>query len=864
MQKMSWTSVARNLDELVDNPPPPSLKKEQSLKKGQEATLRAIAKRLPNNGVILADDVGMGKTRVAACLALAVQKAGGRVAILVPPGLGYQWNEELRQVGVDAPPLLRTFSQYLEVWSDPENLPWWFDQSILVISHLFTNWRLGADSVSWRWNLLPEVYARWRKMKSNRWPRGYYDYLDEGERVHQEWVQDAAQRIVNDNGGRLDKIFSDKIEWNNELFNGANYAKDQKFRPLLEQVIGLGLGLFDLIIIDEAHKARAEETSLSTLLERVVQPARDVRRLAMTATPIELHNEQWEQMLQRIGVDKEKIPEITTSISNYQDAVDEVRLRSNEKDCREKFKTASDGCKKALSPYLLRRDKREEESIKDFQELTREEYYAYRSLERVEIDPSRETQVWKEVICAAEAMSFCARGHRDDENAAQKRKDKAVRFTVANGHSLAKMMDCVLEEEEKNIKPVQEQNKRETRLNWWREVLRRNFADKDDALFSHPTILAAVNKIEEISKAGEKVLVFGHFNLPLRALHKLLNAREMLRSLDEGRPWPQRTVRTEEVAAVAAAWNQLYKGKNFSLTRLNEELKKQYNKFENQRKRSDEKLMGKLKEGLSEKEQDSKYLLRVFNEFQSDKKRKYLLSAMQQLVGLDLTELKPADCVEAFKEIVGAARDPEKDTDMRDREEDEDEDESIPDLGSILQRLDEDYGVDKDYGGRATYARFMWGETKMPARRFLQAVFNSERSSLKVLVAQSKVAQEGLNLHRACRNVLILHPEWNPGILEQQIGRIDRIGSLWEQKLKDYKDKQGKEEGKKENPPRLRVHTVIFKHTYDEYNWNVLERRRADLQAQLNGIIITSEEVPREIREEINSLAPNFSPSNKE
>lgn len=849
LKKKSWTiSVARHLEELAKNPPLP-------LKEGQKASLLAIAKRLPQNGVILADEVGMGKTRVAVCLALAVQKAGGRVAILVPPGLGYQWNEELQQVGVQVPPLLRTFFQYLEAWSDPENLRPWFDQSILVISHKFTNWRLGANAVPRRWNLLPEVYASRRRMNCNRWPRGYKGYR-EGDLLGDERVQSAAQHIAKYNGDRLDAILT-TVVWNDELLDGANYSKGEKFRPLLEQVVGLGLGFFDLIIIDEAHKARGMETCLSTLLERVVQPSACARRLAMTATPIELHNEQWEQMLQRLRVDEVIIQNITKSINNYQQAVDNLRLRPNEKDCRQAFATASEACQNALSPYLLRRDKREEESIIAFQHLSGEGYYAYRSWEPIEITPSGQTPVWKEAICAAEAMSFCARSHRNDENAAQNRNANTVRLTVANGHGLAAMVDHILEEE--NIEPVQAQNKRAARLDWWLKVLGRTFANGDDALFSHPAILAAVNRIEEISKAGEKVLVFGRFNRPLQALTRLLNAREMLHSLDEERPWPQSTVREEEKAAVAAAWSQLNRGKDFNLIKLNEKLKKQYTKLENQRSDYPEKLMEKIKEGLLK---DGRYA-KFFKNFQDNKEiQKYLIRAIQHMLGLDLSTLEPADCTQAFIELMDAAGEPEKVIDIvGDREEAEED--SSPDWESILQRLVTEYS-DEDYGGRAKYARFMSGQTEMPGRRFLQAAFNSKRSSLKVLVAQSMVAQEGLNLHRACRNVLILHPVWNPGTLEQQIGRIDRIGSLWEQKLRNYIEHR-KKAGEKENPaqviPRLRVHAVIFRDTYDQYNWNVLLRRRADLQAQLNGIILTSEEVPLDIRNEINSQAPNFSPS---
>ena len=55
---------------------------------GQRASLLGIAKRLPYNGVVIADEVGMGQTRIAGPLAASVIRAGRRVAILVPPGLG--------------------------------------------------------------------------------------------------------------------------------------------------------------------------------------------------------------------------------------------------------------------------------------------------------------------------------------------------------------------------------------------------------------------------------------------------------------------------------------------------------------------------------------------------------------------------------------------------------------------------------------------------------------------------------------------------------------------------------------------------------------------------------------------------------
>lgn len=42
----------------------------------------------------------------------------------------------------------------------------------------------------------------------------------------------------------------------------------------------------------------------------------------------------------------------------------------------------------------------------------------------------------------------------------------------------------------------------------------------------------------------------------------------------------------------------------------------------------------------------------------------------------------------------------------------------------------------------------------------------------------SKKAREGIDLHKWCRRIVQYDLEWNPAMLEQQIGRVDRIGSL--------------------------------------------------------------------------------------
>ena len=177
---LGWQAVAEELRDVVIEQSNDA-SSVRRLNEGQCGSLHAIADRIPNNGLVIADEVGMGKTRIAVALAKSVVKCGGRVAILVPPGLGFQWKSELRDGGVeDVQPILRSLGQYLATWKSPADSEQqskqkpWFDEDVVLISHAFTNWRLGGLSESWRWSLLPEVFARWRQSVSGRFPRDYH------------------------------------------------------------------------------------------------------------------------------------------------------------------------------------------------------------------------------------------------------------------------------------------------------------------------------------------------------------------------------------------------------------------------------------------------------------------------------------------------------------------------------------------------------------------------------------------------------------------------------------------------------------------------------------------------------------------
>lgn len=68
----------------------------------KEAVTRALATLEARGGVLLADDVGLGKSYVAAEIMRLAQKEGSDVDLIIPAGLREQWRATLAAFGVDA------------------------------------------------------------------------------------------------------------------------------------------------------------------------------------------------------------------------------------------------------------------------------------------------------------------------------------------------------------------------------------------------------------------------------------------------------------------------------------------------------------------------------------------------------------------------------------------------------------------------------------------------------------------------------------------------------------------------------------------------------------------------------------------
>lgn len=846
---MDWMKAADYLEQLA------SQQTDEPLDAGQRASVAQLAARIRSGqrAALLADEVGMGKTRIAVALISSVRKAGGRAAIVLPAGLGVQWQKELRLFHPDDQTLLplrsydgfitgflteedaegnekhkRKHKDWLRNRRQQRELPQkgWDDEEVLMISHTFAAMRFPNPSDGpaggWRRELLPNVArllaGQRRNFMRNSFHRG------EVSQVHA--TRRAARTIANTiiEHGLCRSVLDD-------LAGDHRWLAADEYKRKILPLIGYGLGRFDLIVVDEAHKARGEDSSLSRILGPVSWESDDPFRLGMTATPVELDSAQWIDTLGRIsgqddGEDITPLAELAAWISGYVDIVKRIQVEELDEPLTDSFENAATSFQKALRPYVLRRDKRHDPQIRAFQEA----HGDYRVVEDLKVSPTTEgfTRDWLRRFCAAEALSILP---QDDHRV------KRARLSVAQAYGFGLALESETAEQ------LQQIDELEGPQSFWFDAFRGQPAD----IYTHPAILAAVRLIESYAKLNEKVLVFGRFIAPMNALTRLLDAREMLRRLRDGRHWPASKIRDESEPAVLAAMKDPdLRMTTGGITAINQILTERYRKWSSARRTELARLHREI-EGLAPMEDTAALLVGYLRQDDDGEELQGDIGALLEALG---DRRKSADAPWSGDEMLSLFKGllDELSTD----EEQENESVLQSRLASYLQ----------DFSGReGNFARMMSGATQPQTRRLLQSAFNRASTWPMVLLAQSRVGREGLNLHEACRTVVILHAEWNPGIVEQQIGRVDRKGSRW---LKDLEEWYGHANG---DPPRICIHPVVVSGTYDDHNWQVLKARWMELRAQLHGEVLPHQgtHVPisaelKAFRNRIIAATPTFAP----
>jgi hypothetical protein len=116
----------------------------------------------------------------------------------------------------------------------------------------------------------------------------------------------------------------------------------------------------------------------------------------------------------------------------------------------------------------------------------------------------------------------------------------------------------------------------------------------------------------------------------------------------------------------------------------------------------------------------------------------------------------------------------------------------------------------------------------------------------EILICTS-VGAEGIDLHRHCRRVVHYDLAWNPALVEQRTGRIDRIGS------KTFRERERVQSGPK---PSLEVGIPFLAGTYDERMFDELRMRAQTFEVLTGGDLAANN--PEEDRQDAEGREANL------
>ncbi|MGK4007035.1 helicase-related protein [Sorangium sp. So ce1036] len=900
----SWARAASALRKLVaeiaSRP-----REEQHLDDGQRASLTWTAERLPQGGVVLADEVGTGKTRIACAVVHAVLEAGGRAAVVVPHGLMHQWNAESRKLRANspAPKELTTFTEFLRKvspneasWKDlsprPDEPEWW------LISHGFRAPLVRSNSYLWRAALPAFVELHLASRAEREDGRTRIGKLQrEIEDARASWsgwngMARIASEVAPRVRGRRD--LRKRIEalpplnvssWNNDALL-AQFGSSGDGRPLTEELLGLWLGEFDLLVIDEAHKSRGEVdvegaalgaasgTVLARLVDALLKQPEGGRRLCLTATPMELELSQWLDLLGRArsGLDQERGRQV---VERLHDAAGRAAVAPDEGSRLDELCAAAREFTKTLAPYVTRRRRDEDPLVTRFRAgaaLPDGLPHPHRRVQRVQIgwtETVGQSSPWLDVLFAAECMSQSARGLTLQDTADWPRAVRDAYTKLSAGHVSIDLSETSepLRVPEPGVVDDHTRGKIARAAYWYRRLrdgrkrVLEDFPTMNGAELDpdaeHPRLLAAVKEIERWTVKNEKVLVFGVFLRPLRFLRDVLNVRHALRAADAGRPIAHAVHTDAALLGIALRQLERLRAEGALSSRL-----ATGNGAEMRRGLTDShKAYERLRRRIRERAKKSVVAWRtdptLLGGAPVDRELEGALEDHLVSFILDDFLATPTESNEVSDERFDALSTEFVEKQLRPLlgehgGEDVDEEQAVL-RQEALRALLED-----DDGRQSFHARLLQGATRWETRRYLQAAFNRPGASPWVLIAQSQVGREGLNLHESCRVVVQFHAEWNPAVLEQQIGRVDRKGSLWERRAQKWLA-----DGSRDELPFIEVRQLIFEGTYDAFQWDRVMRRQHVFDASLFGSLLPAEawdRVPKARLKELLAAAPSFRP----
>ena len=357
----------------------------------QAATAREVLKRLSRQpGLILADEVGMGKTFVALAVAASVAWAerGRRpVVVMVPSALSDKWPADLevfrerclrRDDDKDKASLTygvaRRGVEFFRLLDDPRSTR----KHIIFLTH-------GALSRSlqdpWtrlailKWALTParfkkqrqafprfaaavlrqkgrfgeeELYRRLMKTRPHRWKDIINEYAREGQELADDPVPEAIVQVMRKRKVRLTEL----REGLSALPLRESAYLDERIRKVRKMLVGAMQEVWQhalvearvrspLLILDEAHHLKNPSTKLASLfvedesradMEQVSGALSGAfeRMLFLTATPFQLGHEELLRVLDRFQGVRWHKRTIPTTLEDFERRMEKLSRALNE------------------------------------------------------------------------------------------------------------------------------------------------------------------------------------------------------------------------------------------------------------------------------------------------------------------------------------------------------------------------------------------------------------------------------------------------------------------------------------------------------------------------------------------------------
>lgn len=315
MRDRSWLRTFLRLDMCSGGAIP-----ERDIRRQEDSVLQVLHLFGEQPGVVLADEVGMGKTYEAiGVLAAALQEDPQRRALILTPGpdLNMKWEKELRAFGDPNRPMYRGFQGRFRTAARLGELVEAARTYPIVVApvNVFASGRAGHDHAYllslWcehrglRGNQAAALFRQYRGGEHSRLDLTHERFLGEIEWQHVAPNIDSVLDAHRQASPSLDRIFDE-----GGYPGFANTALvDRALADLRFRLAGSLIPQVYLLIVDEAHKLK-NPAALRAMGVRTAFAQRFDKALFLTATPFQLTVEELAQVFELFALSRTAPPDL--------------------------------------------------------------------------------------------------------------------------------------------------------------------------------------------------------------------------------------------------------------------------------------------------------------------------------------------------------------------------------------------------------------------------------------------------------------------------------------------------------------------------------------------------------------------------